>query len=51
MRENPADLASRGGETTELWWSGPKWLANREDWPTKPVTSALPTTDVEAKTI
>ena len=32
MRENPADLGSRGGsvEKTELWWKGPKWLTNRE---------------------
>ena len=50
-RENSADLASRGGETTELWWSGPKWLANREHWPPNPVTSASPATEVEAKTI
>jgi hypothetical protein len=38
-KENPADLASRGGSPTdiaehELWWHGPKWLKlPREQWP------------------
>ena len=51
--ENPADLASRGGAVNgpTLWWNGPKWLANREEWPPNPVTSACPATEVEVKTI
>ncbi len=37
--DNPADLASRGCKATqlsqtELWWSGPTWLADTsENWP------------------
>ena len=38
---NPADLVSRGSQVSELevadlWWSGPKWLAdlNSDAWPT-----------------
>ena len=51
--ENPADLASRGGSVngSTLWWNGPKWLANREEWPPNSVTSACPATEVEVKTI
>ena len=51
--ENPADLASRGGSVngSTLWWNGLKWLANREEWPINPVTSACPATEVEVKTI
>ena len=34
-QENPADLASRGGdvEFSELWGKGPEWVAHREHWP------------------
>ena len=34
-QENPADLASRGGdvEFSELWWHGPEWIAYHERWP------------------
>ena len=34
-----------------LWWNGPKWLANRKEWPPNPVISVCPATEVEAKTI
>lgn len=40
----------RGGQTNELWWSGPSWLANQEKWPTNPVTSASSISEEEAKT-
>ena len=47
------EMASRGelvnGST--LWWNGPKWLANREEWPPNPVTSACPAIEVEVKAI
>lgn len=51
--ENPADLASRWGSVngSTLWWNGPEWLANREEWPPNPVTSACTATEVEVKTI
>ena len=47
--QNPADLASRGGQTTELWWNGPEWLADRGSWPPNPVTSTSTASDAEAK--
>lgn len=36
--ENPADCASRGMDPERLrhfnlWWNGPEWLNNSEDWP------------------
>ena len=51
--ENPANLASRGGSVngSTLWWNGPKWLANRKEWPINPVTSACPATEAKVKTI
>ena len=51
--EKPANLASHRGLVNEstLWWNGPKWLANREEWPPNPVTSACPATEVGVKTI
>lgn len=35
---NPADLLSRGISTaelstTDLWWHGPTWLSNEDNWP------------------
>ena len=39
-QDNPADLGSRGGKTTELWWKGPEWLSDREKWPPNPLISA-----------
>ena len=42
-KENPADLLTRGMTTcalknSELWWSGPPWLAQRRDWPEQKTT-------------
>ena len=38
--ENPVNFASHGGsvEGVELWWKGPKWLADGEQWPCDIVT-------------
>ena len=51
--DNPADLASRGGQVTnaELWWNGPVWLSDPEKWPDNPVTAKSPASEEEAKTI
>ena len=49
--ENPADLASMGGRTTELWWNGPDWLSNQKYWPPNLVTSASKASEEEAKVI
>jgi len=32
-QDNPADLASRGGGITSLWFNGPEWLSNKENCP------------------
>ena len=50
-QENPADLGSRGGsvEGEELWWRGPKWLAEKESWPYDIVTDSTPESQAEAK--
>lgn len=51
--DNPADLASHGASVSgsKLWWNGPKWLTNREEWPSNPLTSASQESEVEAKVI
>ena len=49
--DNPADLASRGGAATELWWNGPEWLSDQENWPPNPVTSASAASEEEAKVV
>ncbi|XP_071160975.1 uncharacterized protein [Mytilus edulis] len=51
-KDNPADLLTRGITSDELqqneiWFSGPKWLNSKEDWPTwngNNVTSSVCTT-------
>lgn len=50
-QENPADLGSRGGSVQgdTVWWRGPRWLANRENWPCNIVTSSTPESQEEAK--
>ena len=40
-KENPADCLSRGQDaptlvTNTLWWQGPEFLLNKENWPSKP---------------
>ena len=49
--DNPADIASRGGpvSSSALWWSGPDWLQNPEEWPDNPVTQRSAVSDAEAK--
>ena len=50
---NPTDLASRGGHVTnpELWWNGPAWLHDPENWPENPVTEKTQASEREAKVI
>ena len=50
-RDNPADLASRGGGTTKLWWNGPEWLSDQDNWPIKQLTFASAASEEEAKVI
>ena len=49
--ENPADLASRGGQvkSSELWMTGPEWLHDENQWPDNPVTQSSPASQAEAK--
>ena len=49
--QNPADIASRGGQPTELWTSGPEWLADHEKWPPNPVTEPSAQSQAEAKLV
>ena len=51
--DNPGDLASRGGQVTnvQLWWNGTAWLRNPEMWPENPVTVKSETSEEEAKVI
>ena len=53
LSDNPADIASRGGSilSSELWWTGPKWLQDRSKWPEQPVLQTSPAAEVEAKII
>ena len=48
--KNPADLASRG-QPTELWTTGPEWLADHEKWPQNPVTKPSEQWHAEAKLV
>ena len=50
-RDNPADLGSRGGLVSgnQLWWEGPSWLADPNEWPRDMVTTATPESEAEAK--
>ena len=51
ISKNPADLASRGGQPTELWTTGPEWLADHEKWPPNPVTKPSEQSRAEAKLV
>lgn len=52
-KENPADLGSRGGEVKDdrLWWDGPEWLSEQENWPPNITTKATKESDAEAKVV
>ena len=52
-KENPADLGSSGGpvQGKQLWWKGPDWLADRQNWPCDMITSATKESDAETKVI
>ena len=53
-KENPADLASRGGPVPQdsgLWWHGPKWLSQPNAWPEDITTTPTAETLAEAKTV
>ena len=49
--ENPADLASRGGDVQhkELWWNGPEWMANPENWPQDIVSQSSAESQAETR--
>ena len=52
--EKPADIGSRsvyGNQLSSLWWNGPTWLQNRDQWPLKPIIKANEETEKEAKKI
>ena len=52
--QNPANLGSRGGradESAKLWWEGPAWIAEPENWPPDIVTAATNETQAEAKVV
>ena len=51
--ENPADLGSRGGSAdklTALWWQGPDWLSEPENWPSDILTTPSKESEAEVKT-
>ena len=52
--ENPVDIGTRGcgaSKLSELWWLGPKWLAEREQWPDDIETIPTSETETEAKLV
>ena len=52
--KNPADLGSHGEpvlQAEELWWRGPEWLLDSENWPAYVTTSATKETLAEVKTV
>jgi hypothetical protein len=49
--QNPADLGSRGGQLTELWLNGPKWLGTPKNWPESPIIQSSKESQVEAKIV
>ena len=50
-QDNPANLGSRGDLVTgnQLWWKGPLWLTNPNEWPRDVVTTVTPESEAEAK--
>ena len=49
--QNPADLGSRGGQLTEMWFNGPQWLRNKENWPENPILQPSKEKQAEAKIV
>ena len=51
--DNPADLGSRGGKVSgnQLWWNGPDWLVDPEQWPPDIATAPTPESECEAKAV
>ena len=52
-RENPTDLASRGGPVSgsQILWDGPKWLAGITRWPGNAVAQKSQGSAAEAKVV
>ena len=53
-KDNPADLASRGGlvpEEKQIWWKGPAWLSDPGTWPPDLVTVPTVESNAEVKAI
>ena len=54
MAANLLDIGSRGvhgNKIPHLWWKGPTWLENRDQWPLLPIIKANGETEKEAKKI
>ena len=54
MVANLLDIGSRGvhgNEIPHLWWKGPTWLENRDQWPLLPIIKANGETEKEVKKI
>ena len=49
--DNPADIGSRGGSVvdSDMWWKGPTWLANPQEWPPDIVTQPSSESQAELK--
>ncbi|XP_028408199.1 uncharacterized protein LOC114530777 [Dendronephthya gigantea] len=53
-RDNPADLASRGSDVSKLdklWWNGPDWLNDEDNWPLNIKTQETTETQAETKAV
>ena len=54
MAANLLDIGSRGAHGNKipsLWWKGPTWLENRDQWPLLSIIKANGETEKEAKKI
>ena len=49
--DNPEDIGSRGGSVvdSDMWWKGPIWLANAQEWPPDIVTQPSSESQAELK--
>ena len=52
-KDNPADLASRGGQVEEadLWCNGPRWLGSPEVWPADVLNEPSEESQTETKLV